>query len=388
MADYPHIERYHEHLSQLLEAGGYSEMHLRFAFQNCLDSYCRDHREKLVLVPELALPSGLQPDGTVKDSLRMARGYWEAKDSDDDLDTEIQKKFDKGYPRDNIVFEDTETAVLVQNGEVSMRVDMRKPDDLHRLIRHYLDYELPQIEEFRKARQQFTDDLPTVLENLRGTILEAEANNADYQAAAADFLKLCHQTIGPDVSDDDVREMLLQHILTKDIFLRIFSDTQFHNENSVAKQLDSLEQTFFTGSVKHNAIDRLRAYYGAIGRAAFEIADYSEKQKFIKAIYEDFYKVYNPKAADRLGVVYTPNEVVDFMIRGTDYLLREHFGRGLADEKVQILDPATGTGTFITNLIQLPAGGAAGVQVSERDSRQRGGDTSLLHRQPEHRIHL
>ena len=152
--------------------------------------------------------------------------------------------------------------------------------------------------------------------------------------------------------------LLLQHILTKDIFLSVFSDTQFHSENSVARQLDSLEQTFFTGLVKRDAIDRLRAYYRAIGRAAYEMADYSEKQKFIKAVYEDFYKVYNPDAADRLGVVYTPNEVVDFIIRGTDHLLREHFGRGLADENVQILDPATGTGTFITNLINfLPEDG-------------------------------
>ena len=237
----------------------------------------------------------------------------------------------------------------MQNGDVAMRVDMRRPDELHRLIRHFLDYELPQIEEFRKARQQFKDDLPTVLENLRGTIVEAEANNTDYRAAATDFLELCHQSIGPDVSNEDVREMLLQHILTKDIFLRIFSDTQLHTENSVAKQLDALERTFFTGSVKHEAVNRLLVYYGAIGKAAYEIADFSEKQKFIKAIYEDFYKVYNPDAADRLGVVYTPNEVVDFMIRGTDYLLQKHFGRGLADDKVQILDPATGT--FITNLI-------------------------------------
>ena len=351
MPNYPHIERYREHLNVLREFGGHSELNLSIAFQNCLDSYCRDRRERLVLVPQLSTPSGLRPDGTVKDSLRMARGFWEAKDSDDDLDTEIQKKFDKGYPRDNIVFEDTETAVLVQNGAVAMRVDMRRPDELHRLIRHFLDYELPQIEEFRKARQQFKEDLPTVLGNLRETIVEAEANNANYRLAAEEFLDLCRQTIGPDVSDDDVREMLLQHILTKDIFLSVFSDTQFHSENSVAKRLDSLEQTFFTGSVKRDAIDRLRAYYGAIGRAAYEMAEYSEKQKFIKAVYEDFYKVYNPKAADKLGVVYTPNEVVDFMIRGTDHLLRKHFGRGLADENVQILDPATGTGTFITNLI-------------------------------------
>ena len=351
MPNYPHIERYREHLNVLREFGGHSELNLSIAFQNCLDSYCRDHRERLVLVPQLSTPSGLRPDGTVKDSLRMARGFWEAKDSDDDLETEIQKKFDKGYPRDNIVFEDTETAVLVQNGAVAMRVDMRRPDELQRLIRHFLDYELPQIEEFRKARQQFKEDLPTVLGNLRETIVEAEANNANYRLAAAEFLDLCRHTIGPDVSGDDVREMLLQHILTKDIFLSVFSDTQFHSENNVARQLDSLEQTFFTGSVKRDAIDRLRAYYGAIGRAAYEMAEYSEKQKFIKAVYEDFYKVYNPKAADKLGVVYTPNEVVDFMIRGTDHLLRKHFGRGLADENVQILDPATGTGTFITNLI-------------------------------------
>ena len=153
------------------------------------------------------------------------------------------------------------------------------------------------------------------------------------------------------MSDADVREMLLQHILTKDIFLRVFDEDQFHRENNIARQLDALEHTFFTGDIRREAIDKLRTYYGAIGRAADEIADYGERQQFLKGIYEDFYKVYNPAAADRLGVVYTPNEVVDFIVRGADYLLQKHFGRGLADDNVQILDPATGTGTFITSLI-------------------------------------
>ena len=184
----------------------------------------------------------------------------------------------------------------------------------------------------------------------------AETGNAEYQAAASRFLEHCRRTISPGVSDTDVREMLLQHILTQDIFLRVFSEDQFHRENNIARQLDALERTFFTGDVRRQAIDRLRAYYGAIGRAADEIADYAEKQQFLKAIYEDFYQAYNPAAADRLGVVYTPNEVVDFIIRGTDYLLDKHFGRRLADDNVQILDPATGTGTFVTNLINyLPA---------------------------------
>ncbi len=356
MPSYPHIERYHADLQRLIEFGGSdNEQSMRRAFAVCLDSYCRDHREKLALVDELDAGGGSgsrnRPDGTVKDSLRMARGYWEAKDSHDDLDAEIQAKFNRGYPRDNILFEDSQTAVLYQNGAVAMRVDMSRPGELHRLIRRFLDYELPEIGEFRQARQQFKADLPAVLESLREAVADAEASNPDYQDAAAVFLTVCRQTISPDVSDGDVREMLLQHILTKDIFLRVFAEDQFHRENNVARQLDALERTFFTGDVRRQAIDRLRTYYGAIGRAADEIADHDEKQRFLKGIYEDFYQAYNPAAADRLGVVYTPNEVVDFIIRGTDHLLQKHFGRTLADDNVQILDPATGTGTFITSLI-------------------------------------
>ena len=174
-------------------------------------------------MPELPTSRGVVPDGTVKDGLRMARGYWEAKDTHDDLDAEIQRKFNLGYPRDNIIFEDSREAVLIQNGDVAMRVDMRREGELHRLIRLFLDYELPAIEDFREAQSQFKDDLPSVLESLRATIAEAERYNAEYQRAAAEFLDLCHQSIGPDVSELDVREMLLQHILTKDIFLRFRS---------------------------------------------------------------------------------------------------------------------------------------------------------------------
>ena len=357
MAGYPHIERYRADLERIIAFGGSdNELTIKPAFRNCLAAYCREHREKLALVDELAARGGIVPDGTVNDSLRMPRGYWEAKDTHDDLDAEIQRKFNLGYPKGNIIFEDSREAVLFQNGDVAMRVDMRREGELHRLIRRFLDYELPEIEDFRKAQAQFKDDLPSVLASLRETIEDARRHNAEYQDAAAVFLELCHQSIGPDVSDEDVREMLLQHILTKDIFLNIFRETQFHTENNIARQLDNLEGTFFFGGIKKEAMDRLLRYYNVISVAALQIADYGEKQGFLKAIYEDFYKAYNPAAADRLGVVYTPNEVVDFIIRGADYLLQKHFGRGLADENVQILDPATGTGTFITNLIEyLPA---------------------------------
>ena len=357
MPTYPYIDSYYEQLRELIEFGGATnEENIRPAFQNCLVAYCGEHSERFVLVPELRSDRSNKPDGTIRDSLRMTRGLWEAKDIHDDLDREIRNKLGQGYSGDNILFENSRTAVLVQGDQEVMRTDMDNAATLDELIRRFLNYELPQIQEFRDARQQFKNDLPAVLESLRETIVEAEAGNAEYQGAAQLFLELCHQSISPKVTNDNVREMLIQHILTKDIFLRVFGEDQFHRENNVARQLDALEGTFFTGNVRRQAVDRLRAYYGAIGRAADDIAEYSEKQQFLKGIYEDFYQAYNPGAADRLGVVYTPNEVVDFIIRGTDWLLQKHFGKTLADKNVNILDPATGTGTFITNLMtHLPA---------------------------------
>ena len=169
MPSYPHIEHYYTAKQELIDYGGSdSELNIRPAFQNCLAAYCGDHRDKLALVPELRALSGVVPDGTVKDALRMARGYWEAKDTHDDLDAEITRKFDRGYPRDNIIFEDSRTAVLIQNREEAMRADMSRPGELHRLIRSFLDYELPQIEEFRQAQKQFKTDLPAVLRTCAG----------------------------------------------------------------------------------------------------------------------------------------------------------------------------------------------------------------------------
>ncbi|MBK6346578.1 MAG: N-6 DNA methylase [Bacteroidales bacterium] len=108
----------------------------------------------------------------------------------------------------------------------------------------------------------------------------------------------------------------------------------------------------FTYAERRNLLNSIEHYYEAINATAAGITDHHEKQKFLKVLYENFYKVYNPKAADRLGVVYTPNEIVQFMVQSTDYLLHKHFGKTLADKNVEILDPATGTGTFICEIIE------------------------------------
>jgi predicted helicase len=146
--------------------------------------------------------------------------------------------------------------------------------------------------------------------------------------------------------------MIIQHILTEDIFINIFNESQFHQENNIARELQNVVNTFFSGKTKKNIFSTIQRYYEVIKRTAANIGNHHEKQKFLKAVYENFYKAYNPKAADRLGIVYTPNEIVRFMVESVDYLTHKHFGKLLADPGVSILDPATGTGTFITEIIE------------------------------------
>jgi predicted helicase len=334
-------------------SGSNRETIVREAFKDLLKSWGK--QEKLVFLAEYpqktATKNNIVLDGALLHELRMPLGYWEAKDADDQLDAEIEAKFKRGYPQDNIIFSDDVTAVLWQNKFEVLRCDMTDTHALARLLKRFFSYERVEIADFRAAVEQFKVDLPAVLQGLRAMIdLQATSNQA-YSSAAAQFLEHAQEAINPILTSADVREMLIQHILTEEIFSKVF-DSDFHRENNVAKELYALENVFFTGSLKRQTLKSLETYYAAIRAAAAQISSHGEKQTFLKVIYENFYKVYNAKAADRLGVVYTPNEIVRFMIDGADWLCETHFGKNLIDKNVEILDPATGTGTFICELLE------------------------------------
>ena len=286
-------------------------------------------------------------------TLRMPFGYWEAKDEQRrprrrDRTQELRR----GYPQDNIIFEDSREAVLIQNRQEVMRCAVDDVAKLEKLLSLFFGYERAQVAEFRKAVEQFKQDLPAVLGALRDMIESAFNANAEFRAEAERFLTHAQETINPSVTAADVREMLIQHILTEEIFSKVFGEDDFHRQNNVAQKLYALEATFFTGDLKKRTLRGLDPYYQAIRGAASQISSHQEKQTFLKVIYENFYKVYNAKAADRLGVVYTPNEIVRFMIESADWLCEKHFGKNLIDKDVEILDPATGTGTFISELLE------------------------------------
>jgi predicted helicase len=349
------INDYLKQLDIIKKASGSSrETIVREAFKDLLKAWGKQH--DLIFLAEYPLKTAtktnISVDGALLHELRMPLGYWEAKDADDDLDEEVGKKFKKGYPQDNIIFSDDATAVLWQHRNEVLRCDMTDTQALSKLLKLFFSFERPEIAGFRAAVEQFKTDLPAVLLALREMIEREHDKNPGFRAAEDKFLLHAQEAINPALGEADVREMLIQHILTEEIFAKVFDDSDFHQHNNVARELYALEGAFFTGALKKQTLKGLETYYAAIRAAAAQISSHGEKQTFLKIIYENFYKVYNTKAADRLGVVYTPNEIVRFMIDGADWLCEKHFGKNLIDKDVDILDPATGTGTFICELLE------------------------------------
>lgn len=357
------IQNYLRELTEIKRVTGSSnETVLREAFKTLLKDWGKN--QGLFFTAEYPIENAAfkykgSVDGALLYELRRPFGYWEAKDENDDIDVEIEKKRRRGYPQDNIIFEDGRTLVLLQHRQEVGRCDMGDALALERFLNAFFRFQRPEVAQFRAAIEQFKQELPSILQALRDMIAQAHPNNPAFAHAATQFLEHCQTAINPSITADDVREMLLQHILTEEIFAHVFNESDFHRHNNIAKELYALEATFFTGALKKNTLKGLEPYYAAIRASAAEISSHAEKQKFLKAIYENFYQVYNRKAADRLGVVYTPNEIVRFMIESTDWLTQNHFGKNLIHSDVEILDPATGTGTFVCELLEYFKGSPA-----------------------------
>jgi predicted helicase len=350
------INSYYTQLDKLKRYGGsHNETSIRRAFSTLVNSYAE--RRNLLLVEEIGVKgkkgNTVYPDGVLKNATRFEFGYWESKDSKDKIDFEINKKLNiDGYPDSNILFEDTSEAVLIQEGQLVQRVLMQNADELDSILEHFINYEPSIVQDFNRALDKFKQDIPAIVADLRDLIQNRAEINPEFVEKRDRFFELAQTEINPEITKDDIREMIIQHILTEDIFNNVFGNANFHHFNNIARELEGVINSFMNYGERQTHLQAIRSYYDTIRDASSGLVDHHEKQKFLKNIYENFYKVYNPKGADRLGVVYTPNEIVRFMIDGVDWLLDKHFGRSLGDKNVEILDPATGTGTFVVELIE------------------------------------
>ncbi len=342
------IANYYKQLADY-QSKAESESSLRNAFQNLLADTAR--HVKWTLVAEQTIEKGIRPDGVLRDDY-FARGYWEAKGPGGNLDQEITKKISQGYPLTNTIFENTRRAVLYQNKKRFTEYDLQKADDVSDLIQQFFSYTEPDIENFETAVQDFKGRIPELAKSLLGRIeIEYKANRR-FIAAFDTFAELCRTSLDPKITTDVINEMLIQHLLTERLFRTIFANSDFVRRNVIASEIEKVIDALASRSFNRNDfLKSLDRFYVAIEAAAKGIESWSERQHFLNTVYERFFQGYSIKRADTYGIVYTPQEIVDFMCASVEEVLQREFGTSIAEPGVQILDPATGTGSFIVNLL-------------------------------------
>ncbi|GGX36454.1 DEAD/DEAH box helicase [Undibacterium squillarum] len=181
-------------------------------------------------------------------------------------------------------------------------------------------------------------------------IIENEENVAEREAFFA-FANELRDDLNDSITDAEVIEMLAQHLITKPVFDALFSDYSFASNNPMSCAMQNVLDILQEHRLDKEA-DTLQRFYDSVKMRAEGIDKAEGKQKIIVELYDKFFRNAFPRMTERLGIVYTPVEVVDFIIHSVDDILRNEFGESLRSDGVHIIDPFTGTGTFITRLLQ------------------------------------
>ena len=166
-----------------------------------------------------------------------------------------------------------------------------------------------------------------------------------------DFLGGLHKNINDSISEEDAVGMLAQHMITRPVFDALFKEYQFVNNNAVSRSMQDMIEVLESEGMEMDT-QVLEKFYISVKNNVSNIDNLEGKQTIIKNLYEKFFKGAFPKTVEKLGIVYTPVECVDFIIHSVEDILQSEFNTSLTNENVHILDPFTGTGTFITRLLQ------------------------------------
>lgn len=178
-----------------------------------------------------------------------------------------------------------------------------------------------------------------------------DPDNTVVEDRFSEFVSALRANLNDGITDTDAVDMLVQHMITKPVFDALFDDYDFTAHNPVSKVMDIMLAVLGEYNLDTET-GKLDEFYRSVRIRAEGIESAQGKQKIITELYERFFKLAFPKTAESLGIVYTPIEVVDFILRSVNDVLEEHFGTTISGEGVHVLDPFTGTGTFITRLLQ------------------------------------
>ena len=292
-------------------------------------------------------------DGAIIDEFGLPLAYWEAKDMDDDLAKAVVDKREAGYPLDNILFQTPQRAILYQNSAEVLDLNITEPANLISVLQYLFTYTPPELENWQTAVADFREHVPDLAGELKARIEQRHETDPAFKKAFTDFYEICRTSINPELSQDAVEEMLIQHILTERIFRTVFDRSDFSRRNIIAREIENVSDVLMRESMSRDEfLGPLNRFYVAIEGAATLCKDFSQKQHFLNSFYEKFFQGFSEDVADTHGIVYTPQPIVDFMVNSVAHILETEFGRSLSDTGVHIIDPFVGTGNFIVRLMQ------------------------------------
>ena len=349
------ITTYYAALGEYRHQRATHETAVRAAFQTLLETCARQVEWTLICEQTLRVPgrNPIRLDGMLFDRHRLPCGTWEAKGVKGNLRTEIEKKFDAGYPQDNILFQTPERAILYQNGREVLDADITNPATLVAVLQGFFGYERENTAQWEAAIAEFRTLVPELEREVENLIQTQHETNTRFRKAFADFHQLCQTSINPNLSEAAVEKMLIQHLLTERTFRTVFNNPDFTRRNIIAREIekviDALASQAFSRGEFLQSLDR---FYREIEREAATLVDFSQKQHFLNTVYEQFFQGSSADVADTHGIVYTPQPIVDFMVKSVDYVLKTEFNRSLSNEGVHIIDPFVGTGNFIVRLMR------------------------------------
>ena len=306
-----------------------------------------------IIIP-VVIPANVEPEKALDDNDRFAV-VWSVLNAlrahDDRFNAFVNKiELNKKRP-DNILIGGT--AALRSSGEASITEnDIYKQMELQfDGLQNAIYARMVKKVGNRHYWEQWAKDVADIAARHKARIECLIAEDEHARDAFDEFLSGLHKNINPSVTQDEALDMLAQHLITKPVFEALFENTSFVQTNAVSvamqKIIDLLDKQAFDKDR-----ETLNKFYESVKERVEGIDNAEGKQKIIVELYDKFFKVAMPKTVEKLGIVYTPVEVVDFIVRSVADVLKQEFNRSISDENVHILDPFTGTGTFITRLIQ------------------------------------
>ena len=300
------------------------------------------------IVLPVAIPDGVDPATALDDNERFSTvwGVLRALRSHDDrLNAEINRiDLNKTLP-DRIIFGGEGDGDAAPTGQqMFLPIDIPPEAILPKIVEKCGD---------RKYWESWAKDVADIFGRLVGRIenlLENPENEALREWFDAFHTEL-KSSINDAINRTNAIDMMAQHILTKPVFDALFEGYDFSARNPMALALDNLRKDFAEFGLESETKD-LEGFYESVRMRAQGIDNSEGRQKVLSELYENFFVTALRKEADRLGIVYTPVEVVDFILHSANEILQDEFGRNLSDEGVHVLDPFTGTGTFLARLLQ------------------------------------